>query len=204
MGRADRAKSQPSLSQVSAGRSMDNKRVKELFDQEEDGDDDSIPLADDDPRDVLDESFISEEKRRELEWRKKVDFESLDSIPSMLSDRSDAGGGNISDHINRICLDPDFSPDEQEEKARLISQVLELQNTLDDLTQRVDKVKEENLRLKSENTVLGQYIENLMQAGQVFQAVSPKSRRKHKPQNLGTVIRCTAKAVRGAVGGDSK
>ena len=42
---------------------------------------------------------------------------------------------------------------------------------------REDKVKEENLRLKSENTVLGQYIENLMQASQVFQAVSPKSRR---------------------------
>jgi len=156
---------------------MDNRRVKELFAQDEDREDDSIPLADDDPLDVLDESFISEEKKRELEWRKKVDFESLDSIPSMLSDRSEGAGGNISDHINRMCLDPDFSPDEQEEKARLISQVLELQNTLDDLTQRVDKVKEENLRLKSENTVLGQYIENLMQASQVFQAVSPKSRR---------------------------
>lgn len=30
-----------------------------------------------------------------------------------------------------LGLDPDISPDEQEEKARLISQVLELQNTLD-------------------------------------------------------------------------
>jgi hypothetical protein len=28
-------------------------------------------------------------------------------------------------------LDPDISPDEQQEKARLIAQVLELQNTLD-------------------------------------------------------------------------
>ena len=103
-----------------------------------------------------------------------------------------------------------------------LHQVLELQNTLDDLTHRVDKVKEENLKLKSENTVLGQYIENLMQASQVFQAVSPKSRRwetpfltanyfklildhfcrKHRPQNFGSVIKCTAKAVRGAVGGD--
>ena len=36
--------------------------MKELF--VEDQDDDSIPLADDDPRDVLDESFISEEKKR--------------------------------------------------------------------------------------------------------------------------------------------
>jgi len=137
-----------------------------------------------------------------------VDFESLDSIPSMLSDRSDLGyqqgSGHISDHMNRMCLDPDFSPDEQEEKARLIAQVLELQNTLDDLTHRVDKVKEENLKLKSENSVLGQYIENLMQASQVFQAVSPKSRRKHRPgpsSSMGSVIKCTAKAVRGAVGG---
>ena len=60
-------------------------------------------------------------ENKELEWRKKVDFESLDSIPGMLSESY--GGTHISDHINRMCLDPDFSPDEQEEKARLISQV---------------------------------------------------------------------------------
>lgn len=163
---------------------------------------DSIPLADDDPSALLDESvtdFHHEDIKKANEWRKKVDFESLDSIPSMLSDRSE---GHISDHMSRMCLDPDYSPDEQEEKARLISQVLELQNTLEDLTSRVDKVKEENLKLKSENSVLGQYIENLMQASQVFQAVSPKSRRKHRPPsgNLTNVIRCTAQAVRGAVG----
>lgn len=159
---------------------MDHRRVQELVDDDARSED-SIPLADDDPSAVIDESLISEDKRREQEWRRKMDFESLDSIPSILSDKSDlgysGGSGHISDAMNRICLDPDFSSDEQEEKARLISQVLELQNTLDDLTHRVDKVKEENLRLKSENTVLGQYIENLMQASQVFQAVSPKSRR---------------------------
>lgn len=55
-------------------------------------------------------------------------------------------------------LDNELSPEEQEEKARLIAQVLELQNTLDDLSSRVDNVKEENLRLRSENQVLGQYI----------------------------------------------
>lgn len=32
---------------------------------------------------------------------------------------------------NNSGLEPDINPDEQEEKARLISQVLELQNTLD-------------------------------------------------------------------------
>jgi len=165
---------------------------------------DSIPLADEDGSAILDDSMVDnipDDLKKANEWRRKVDFESLDSIPSMLSDRSE--GYHISDHMNRMCLDPDFSPDEQEEKARLISQVLELQNTLEDLTSRVDKVKEENLKLKSENTVLGQYIENLMQASQVFQAVSPKSRRKHRPPsgNISSVIRCTAAAVRGAVGG---
>ena len=80
-------------------------------------------------------------------------------------------------------------------------QVLELQNTLDDLTNRVDAVKEENLKLRSENTVLGQYIENLMQASAVFQAVSPKTGRKEpgpSGNNLGSVIRSTTRAVRGA------
>ncbi|XP_018972817.2 short coiled-coil protein B-like isoform X1 [Cyprinus carpio] len=67
---------------------------------------------------------------------------------------------------------------EQEEKRRLINQVLELQHTLEDLSARVDAVKEENLKLKSENQVLGQYIENLMSASSVFQTTDTKSKRK--------------------------
>ena len=47
----------------------------------------------------------------------------------------------------------DENVEDIEEKARLISQVLELQNTLEDLSSKVDNVKEENLRLKSENQV---------------------------------------------------
>ena len=47
-----------------------------------------------------------------------------------------------------------------------------------DLSQRVDSVKEENLKLKSENQVLGQYIENLMAASSVFQSTSPKAKKK--------------------------
>ncbi|KAG7517974.1 hypothetical protein JOB18_021437 [Solea senegalensis] len=67
---------------------------------------------------------------------------------------------------------------ELEEKTKLISQVLELQHTLEDLSARVDGVKEENLKLKSENQVLGQYIENLMSASSVFQTTETKSKRK--------------------------
>ncbi|KAL4002472.1 hypothetical protein ACH3XW_3585 [Acanthocheilonema viteae] len=70
---------------------------------------------------------------------------------------------------------PREESDDQEEKARLISQVLELQNTLDDLSQRVDSVKEESLKLRSENQVLGQYIQNLMTSSAVFQPAQPKA-----------------------------
>ena len=38
---------------------------------------------------------------------------------------------------------------------------------MEELSSRVDGVKEENLRLRSENQVLGQYIENLMTASKV-------------------------------------
>lgn len=77
-------------------------------------------------------------------------------------------------------IENEWSSDEQEERERMIQQILELQNTLDDLTQRVDSVKEENLKLKSENQVLGQYIENLMSASSVFLSTSPKNKRKSK------------------------
>ncbi|KAL1023865.1 hypothetical protein UPYG_G00047520 [Umbra pygmaea] len=68
--------------------------------------------------------------------------------------------------------------EEMEEKRRLINQVLELQHTLEDLSARVDAVREENLKLKSENQVLGQYIENLMSASSVFQTTDTKTKRK--------------------------
>ena len=46
---------------------MDIKRVQEVFGEDDDSitrDDDSIPLADENPSDVLDESLISEDKRK--------------------------------------------------------------------------------------------------------------------------------------------
>ncbi|XP_042090262.1 short coiled-coil protein isoform X4 [Ovis aries] len=106
----------------------------------------------------------------------------------------DEGGDLNSDHSSRILyprhrsllpkmMNADMDVDaenqvELEEKTRLINQVLELQHTLEDLSARVDAVKEENLKLKSENQVLGQYIENLMSASSVFQTTDTKSKRK--------------------------
>ena len=80
--------------------------------------------------------------------------------------------------FTKVSFQDEGLEDDLEEKARLISQVLELQNTLEDLSSKVDNVKEENLRLRSENQVLGQYIENLMTASQVFQTTEdPRSPR---------------------------
>jgi len=195
----------------------DKQNIEEEKSEEKFDDSESIPLADDDPSAIIDDessSQFSEADRRATKWKKG--YESFDSIPSMISDVPPVIGSgpsslllgetasHISEQMSRMCMDSNdenYSPNEVEEKARLIAQVLELQNTLDDLTNRVDAVKEENLKLRSENSVLGQYIENLMQASAVFQAVSPRSRRKHRPpvgNQLGTVIRCTAKAVRSA------
>ncbi|XP_055387642.1 short coiled-coil protein B [Condylostylus longicornis] len=116
--------------------------------------DENIPLADDDPQVIINDDD-----------QKIPNGRSMDSLQSSESNESS---------VSIV----DINPDEKEEKARLISQVLELQNTLDDLSQRVDSVKEENLKLKSENQVLGQYIENLMSASSVFQSTSPNSKKK--------------------------
>ena len=99
----------------------------------QDADEDSIPLADDDPSAVVDtETSEDQADRRAANWRRG--HESLDSIPSMISDSLPTSAGpssligltasHVTEQMTRMCLDPDFSPDETEEKARLISQVL--------------------------------------------------------------------------------
>nr|CAG4652376.1 EOG090X0N2I [Triops cancriformis] len=123
-----------------------------------------IPLADDDPQVIVEENVCVAIDNEGIERGR-----SMDSISSDFTSGSQSPSGG---------LDGELTLDEQEEKARLISQVMELQNTLDDLSQRVDSVKEENLKLRSENQVLGQYIENLMAASSVFQTTSPKSKKK--------------------------
>ena len=50
---------------------------------------------------------------------------------------------------------------EKEIKAELIKEVLDLQNTLDVLSERVDHVKGDNHKLQDENKMLTLYIENL-------------------------------------------
>jgi len=67
---------------------------------------------------------------------------------------------------------PDLCP----EKEALIMKVIELQSTLQDLSQRVNTVKEENSRLKTENQVLNQYIDNLMHTSGIFKSIKEDKR----------------------------
>lgn len=60
------------------------------------------------------------------------------------------------------------------EKEALVTKIIELQSTLQDLSQRVNTVKEENSRLKAENQVLNQYIENLMVTSGIFKSTATK------------------------------
>lgn len=143
----------------------------------------SIPLADDDPQVIINDGDDGPDADENSEYGGmglSLSLSHGQSMDSIRSTSTTADPHNLhNQHLNQH-LDSDIdgnSPDEQEEKARLISQVLELQNTLDDLSQRVDSVKEENLKLRSETQVLGQYIENLMSASSVFSSTSPKGRK---------------------------
>lgn len=80
--------------------------------------DDNIPLADDDPQVIITDDLNENDGLNR--------GRSTDSIPSSYTNGSSSPG-----LVEPQSLDPDMNSDEQEEKARLITQVLELQNTLD-------------------------------------------------------------------------
>ncbi|EDW82939.1 uncharacterized protein Dwil_GK22576 [Drosophila willistoni] len=129
--------------------------------------DDTIMPIDEDPQVVINDDEASGTTHNMPNGR------SMDSLRSSFTNRSSTPD---SSHNSLDALE--MAQDDREEKARLITQVLELQNTLDDLSQRVDSVKEENLKLRSENQVLGQYIENLMSASSVFQSTNANATKK--------------------------
>nr|XP_027194153.1 short coiled-coil protein-like [Dermatophagoides pteronyssinus] len=149
---------------------------------------DEIPLADDDDtEEVTDSDMIKlnlsnitgKEKLEKIQQLQQQHQRRRNSDVTNLA-RPESPSGTIrinhQPQPNSLDINHELNPDEMEEKERMIQQVLELQNTLDDLSLRAESVKEENLKLKSENQVLGQYIENLVSASSVFQSTSPKQR----------------------------
>jgi predicted nuclease with TOPRIM domain len=86
---------------------------------------------------------------------------------------SDSDTDSISNNSQASSATTSYQ-EEEEEKQRLIERVLELQSTLDDLSEKVTGVKEENYKLKSENQILNGYIDKLMNASSVFQSAQSK------------------------------
>lgn len=64
--------------------------------------------------------------------------------------------------------------EDENEKQKLIERILELQCTLEDLSSKVNEVKEENFKLKSENQILNGYMDNLMSASSSFHSTWKK------------------------------
>jgi hypothetical protein len=87
---------------------------------------------------------------------------------------SDSDTDSISNNSQASSVATTGCTEEEEEKQRLIERVLELQSTLDDLSEKVTGVKEENYKLKSENQILNGYIDKLMNASSVFQSAQSK------------------------------
>ncbi|XP_059035261.1 short coiled-coil protein-like [Mustela lutreola] len=67
---------------------------------------------------------------------------------------------------------------ELEEKQQHSQEVLDLQHTPKILSAKVDAVKEENMKLKSENQVQGQYIENFTSSSRFFPISDTKNKEK--------------------------
>ena len=145
---------------------------------------DGIPLADEDPS-----SHVLEGESEDMSSQITSSIVSSTESPSvgpsdLIFSPSSSGAmvspdGTLEDDFSTLAS-AELSVDDQEEKARLIAQVLELQNTLDDLSHRVDSVKLENFKLRSENQVLAQYMENLMAGSSVFQPTAASSNNKGK------------------------
>nr|AGN29623.1 short coiled-coil protein [Acartia pacifica] len=58
---------------------------------------------------------------------------------------------------------------EKSEKEILISKILELQRTVEDVENKVLRVRQQNLQLEAENLVISDYILNLMRSSETFQ-----------------------------------
>ena len=57
----------------------------------------------------------------------------------------------------------------EDEKAALIARIEEMARTLDDISNKMADIKEETLRLRQENSVMDEYIINLMEQTKTFE-----------------------------------
>ena len=106
------------------------------------------------------EKFRDYINRGEPEGERLIELADLKQDISELEDIAEAGAREAADEGVEYGED---------EKAALIARIEEMARTLDDISNKMADIKEETLRLRQENSVMDEYILNLMEQTKTFE-----------------------------------
>ena len=106
------------------------------------------------------EKFRDYINRSEPEGERLIELADLKQDISELEDIAEAGAREAADEGVEYGED---------EKAALIARIEEMARTLDDISNKMADIKEETLRLRQENSVMDEYILNLMEQTKTFE-----------------------------------
>ena len=102
------------------------------------------------------EKFRDYINRSEPEGERLIELADLKQDISEVEDIEVAGAGEVVEYG-------------EDEKAALIARIEEMARTLDDISNKMADIKEETLRLRQENSVMDEYILNLMEQTKTFE-----------------------------------
>ena len=106
------------------------------------------------------EKFRDYINRGEPEGERLIELADLKQDISEVEDSAEAGAREAADEGVEYGED---------EKAALIARIEEMARTLDDISNKMADIKEETLRLRQENSVMDEYILNLMEQTKTFE-----------------------------------
>ena len=106
------------------------------------------------------EKFRDYINRSEPEGERLIELADLKQDISEVEDIAEAGSREAADEGAEYGED---------EKAALIARIEEMARTLDDISNKMADIKEETLRLRQENSVMDEYILNLMEQTKTFE-----------------------------------
>ena len=106
------------------------------------------------------EKFRDYINRSEPEGERLIELADLKQDISEVEDIEVAGAREAAD---------EGAEDGEDEQAALIARIEEMARTLDDISNKMADIKEETLRLRQENTVMDEYILNLMEQTKTFE-----------------------------------
>ena len=106
------------------------------------------------------EKFRDYINRGEPEGERLIELADLKQDISEVEDSAEAGAREAAEEGVEYGED---------EKAALIARIEEMARTLDDISNKMADIKEETLRLRQENSVMDEYILNLMEQTKTFE-----------------------------------